>query len=159
MHGHDREGKCAMCNCSIKLYRKLRGGKYDKNPFTHCVECWKKQTAQSKPQNTDSDQVKESSAVSFEISTAHLDSASSSSNANDCSSVINAVQTKSDHLTWFEQTCSSRSTDFIFLRRTLEIIFLGFCLEPIYKRSDFLNISEIGCLSSHFTIETAEYCA
>ena len=95
MHDHDREGKCAMCNCSIKLYRKLRSGKYNKKPFTHCVECWKKQTAQNKPPNTDSDQVKESSAVSFEISTAHLDSASPSSNTNDCSSVINAVQTKS----------------------------------------------------------------
>ena len=40
------------------------------------TECWRKQTAQSKPPNRDSNQVKESSAVSFEILTAHLDSAS-----------------------------------------------------------------------------------
>ena len=40
MHDYDCEEKCALCNCSIKLYRKLRSGTYNKKPFTHCVECW-----------------------------------------------------------------------------------------------------------------------
>ena len=29
MHDPDWEGQCGMCNCSIKLYRKLRSGKYN----------------------------------------------------------------------------------------------------------------------------------
>ena len=45
----------------------------NKKPFTHCFECWKKQTSsQTKTKSNDTDTSTESSAVSFAISTAQL---------------------------------------------------------------------------------------
>ena len=64
------EGTCSTCNTSIKLFKRMRNGKYNKTAFTDCFDCWKlkNRSGQFRETNGGNDSV-ESSAVSFEIST------------------------------------------------------------------------------------------
>ena len=61
---HNQQGTCATCGTSIRLYKKMaRSGKFNKNPFTNCQECWKK---------LNKSQPGEASAISFDITCVEL---------------------------------------------------------------------------------------
>ena len=66
----DREGRCSICNCSIKLFKQMRNGKYNKKPFHDCLDCWQKKNNTRKGRNNrgNDDAATEFNAVSFEIS-------------------------------------------------------------------------------------------
>ena len=57
------EGECATCKTKIRLYKKMRSGKLNREPFTHCNECWRK--THPPPLKSDSS---DANAISFSIS-------------------------------------------------------------------------------------------
>ena len=92
----------------------------------------------NQPSNTGTDQVKKPSAVSFEISTVHLDSASSSSSTNDCCSVVNAVQAKSLTLNYHVFTNGNWKLKLAELHSTVQLVLSTDSLD--YEEFGFDNL-------------------
>ena len=55
----NERGNCGSCGTSIKLWKKMSSGRWNKTAFTNCQECWKKNKSQ---------QSSEASAITFDIS-------------------------------------------------------------------------------------------
>ena len=55
------EGQCSVCKTTIQLYKKLRSGKFNKQPFTECTSCWRQLKTNG---SADSN---EANAISFSI--------------------------------------------------------------------------------------------
>ena len=68
---YNRKEKCRTCGSSFNVHRKLYNGRPNKIPFVDCQDCWKKNNACGKYENTkesNDTQTKDGSAITFSIS-------------------------------------------------------------------------------------------
>ena len=72
---HLRKEKCRSCGNLFDVYRILRSGKYNKNPFVDCRDCWQKNNSNVQKKNHEG-QSSDASAISFQITA--VDSSKSS---------------------------------------------------------------------------------
>ena len=62
-----QKGTCQKCGASMKLFKRMSNGKYNKTAFSHCQDCWK-QSQQHGRKNSLPDQKADASAITFDCS-------------------------------------------------------------------------------------------